>query len=68
MYHWNGTIAKNSSTAKTRNTGSFRSESARSPSASTTLIGVPLALGGVAGRVNASAPPRAAARAPAAKM
>ena len=50
------------------NVGSRKSANALSPSASTTLIGVPFAHGGVAGSVSAITAPRSAASAPDAKI
>lgn len=65
MYHWKGIMEPASSRPKARKRGSLKREKALRPKASTTLIGVPRAWGGVGGRT--SARPAAASAVPAAQ-
>ena len=62
MYHWKGIMVPASNRPKARKRGSLKSEKALSPNASTRLIGVPCARGGVGGRT--SARPAAASAVP----
>ena len=54
MYHWKGIMEPASRRPKARKRGSLNRLKALRPKASTTLIGVPRARGGVGGSMSAS--------------